>query len=419
MKNLLLIAYHFPPLAGSSGVQRSLQLVRQLPQHGWQPAVLTAHPRTYTQVSDDLGRDLPAPLEVVRAFALDASRHLSILGRYPGFLARPDRYLSWLLGAVPAGLAMIRRLHPAAIWSTYPIPTAHLIGYWLSRLSGLPWIADFRDPMAHEGYPEDPATWQSYLRTEQKVFARAQRLVFTTPGAAKLYRQRYPERAADVHVIENGYDEASFARAESTASVQPLNPGAFTLLHSGIVYPSWRNPSALFQAMQQLRAAGAPGIDRLRVRFRAPVHDAWLAELARTHGVSEQVEILPALPYREALAEMLAADALLALQSQDCNDQIPAKVYEYLRAARPILGLTDPAGDTGSLLRRAGMGPVVALESSSDATQALAALLLAPAAQTANPTLVRGASREARTQELAALLNGLHTEPLSLRPHTE
>jgi hypothetical protein len=98
---------------------------------------------------------------VERAFALDASRQLAVRGRYPAFMARPDRWVSWWLGAVPKGLAMIRKYRPQAIWSTYPIATAHKIACTLQRLTGLPWIADFRDPMAQDGYPEDRKTWQT------------------------------------------------------------------------------------------------------------------------------------------------------------------------------------------------------------------------------------------------------------------
>ncbi|MCU7375653.1 glycosyltransferase [Paucibacter sp. O1-1] len=409
MKRLLMIAYHFPPLAGSSGIQRSLRFAQQLPGHGWQPAVLSVNTRAYEQTGSDLLAELPADLEVVRAFALDASRHLAIAGRYPGWLARPDRWLSWLLGAVPAGLAMIRRHRPAAIWSTYPIASAHLLGYSLSRLSGLPWVADFRDPMAHEGYPADARTWQSYLSVEKKVFSRACRAVFATPGAARLYRQRYPVQAERIRVIENGYDEDAFRRASDQPHGAALNPGSLTLLHSGIVYPEWRNPSGLFEALQRLLSAGAIRPQTLRLRFRAPVHDRWLADLAERHGLGFMVEILPPLPYIDALTEMLAADALLALQSADCNDQVPAKVYEYLRARKAILGLADPQGDTAGILRTAAMGPICALEAPAEqigeALLSLLASLNGGASPVADEHLVGTASREARTAALAGLLN--------------
>src|SRR5207344_2703688 len=100
MKKVLLIAYHFPPLAGSSGIQRTLRFAQQLPDFGWQPIVLTAHPRAYERVSADLAAEVPPGLTVHRAFALDAARHLALRGRYFGSMARPDRWASWKYDAV-------------------------------------------------------------------------------------------------------------------------------------------------------------------------------------------------------------------------------------------------------------------------------------------------------------------------------
>jgi hypothetical protein len=80
---------------------------------------------------------------------------------------------------------MIRQQKPDILWSTFPIATAHIAGDVLTRLAGIPWVADFRDPMAHEGYPPDPRVWRSYLKVAQGVFARARRKTFTTRGAAR------------------------------------------------------------------------------------------------------------------------------------------------------------------------------------------------------------------------------------------
>ena len=151
-----MVAFHFPPLSGSSGVQRTLRFVQHLPAHGWEPLVLSASSRAYETVSDDLLAQVPAGTEVRRAFAVDAARHLSIGGRYLAAAARPDRWASWRLDGVRQGLKLIQRFKPQVIWSTYPIATAHLIGKALHQKSGLPWVADFRDPMAQQGYPADP-----------------------------------------------------------------------------------------------------------------------------------------------------------------------------------------------------------------------------------------------------------------------
>src|SRR6476469_7342643 len=190
VKRVLMIAYHFPPLNVSSGIQRTLRFAQQLPGFGWQPIVLSVHPRAYASVDDRSNSEIPADLIVRRAFALDSARHLALGGHYASFLCLPDRWWTWWLGAVPAGMKMIRQFRPDAIWSTYPIPTAHLIGRALHRRSGLPWIADFRDPMAQEGYPADPAGHRFYRWIEHQALAHAARSVFTAPGALRLYAER-------------------------------------------------------------------------------------------------------------------------------------------------------------------------------------------------------------------------------------
>lgn len=410
MKRILMVAYHFPPLAGSSGIQRTLRFVQHLPSLGWQPLVLSAHPRAYEKTSADLLADVPAGTVVRRAFALDTARHLQIAGRYLGWMARPDRWRSWQFDAVRQGLKLIDEFKPDVIWSTYPIATAHVIASKLQRKSGLPWVADFRDPMAQDDYPADLRTRQMYRDIEADAAAQARYCVFTTPGAARIYQQRYPTAASRMVVLENGYDEESFA----SAALQPQRAKApadgkrpLLMLHSGIVYPSERDPTQLFAALGRLQKAGTLGPAELRIRFRASVHDELLQSLAQTHGAQDFIELCPAIPYREALAEMLAVDALLVLQASNCNAQIPAKIYEYLRAGKPILGLTDPAGDTAGVLRGAGLNDVVRLDSVDEIARALPALVRdwrQGKAVLPQAWAVQQASRRGRSRALVALL---------------
>ena len=415
MKRVLMIAFHFPPIQGSSGVQRSLRFARHLPASGWTPLVLTVSPRAYPNRSNDQLEDIPPGLEVVRAPAWDAARHLSIAGRYPAWLARPDRWMSWWPGAVIGGYRMIKQFKPAAIWSTYPIATAHRIGATLQQASGLPWIADFRDPMAQHDYPRDPKTWQSFARIEAHTVQQAQASVFTTPSALVDYRSRYPDAADRMHLIENGYDEASFNTHAQQCT--PLNPGHFTLLHSGLVYPDERDPRALFQALALIRDSAPEVFRQIRLRFRAAEHDELLFGLAQDLGVASAVEVLPATGYREALNEMTQADALLVLQASNCNAQIPAKLYEYFRAGRPILALTDPAGDTAATCRHAGVDAIAPL----DHPGAIAALLmrcLAAPDQGTRPyaAAVAQASRVHRSTQLSQLLEQVNTSAHPSKP---
>jgi Glycosyl transferase 4-like domain len=405
MKRVLLIAYHFPPLAGSSGIQRTLRLVQQLPAHGWHPLVLSAHPMAYERRSDDLLNEVPKDTVVRRAFALDAQRHLSLFGRYLLATATPDRWASWRLDAVRQGMELIRQFRPQAIWSTYPLATAHRIAWILSSRSGLPWIADFRDPMLQADYPNEAALRTSFQSIESATLSSATLCTFTTRSAVSEYQNRYPRRADRIRLLENGYDESSFSRC--MPQQLPVHGDRPAWLHSGLVYPSERDPTQLFVALRRLHDACQVTPSQLVLRFRAPVHNDLILSLAQQHGVEPYIEICPPVPYVQALNEMLTANTLLVLQATSCNRQVPAKLYEYLRAGRPIVGLTDAAGDTADVLHRAGVSQTADLSSAEQIANLILQRLHSDEGFLPTPSAVASASREHRTAQLALWLDEL------------
>jgi hypothetical protein len=338
---------------------RTLKFAQHLGRFGWQPTVLTVDPMAYEQRYETIPEP-PAGVEVHRVRAFDTARHLSILGRYPRFLAVPDRWATWRFAAVRRALSLIRRLQPQVIWSTYPIATAHVIGASVHRRTGLPWVADCRDSMTEADYPRDPEIRDAFLRIEREMVQQATRVVFTAPGTQRMYAERYPEvPAGRWQLMPNGYDEEDFTglpERQQTARQQ------VTLLHSGVLYPIERNPRALFSALRSLRDRGAMTADSLRVVLRACGHEREIGALIEEFGIADLVRLEPGLPYRDALAEMTSVDALLLLQAANCNHQIPAKLYEYLRAGRPLLALTDPAGDTARQVVAASAGAVIPLD---------------------------------------------------------
>jgi hypothetical protein len=414
-----MIAFHYPPGRGSSGLQRTLGFSRYLPEHGWGPVVLTVKPSAHPEVGGDQLGDIPAGVPVTRVLALDTARHLAMGGRYPGWLSIPDRWATWLLGAVPAGLRLVRRHRPEVIWSTYPIATAHLIAYALHRLTGRPWVADFRDPMTevdpltNRRFPADQKIGAARRWIERLAVRHAARLVFVSPSALALYRTRYPEVPDERWaLIPNGYDESAFAAAEAASRQAPVPAtGArhpLTLLHSGILYPTPdRDPTQFFMALRSMASVGAVRAGELRVVLRATGHDAHYRRVIAEMGVEAFVTLEPPVGYREALREMLSADGLLVFQGRDSNTAIPAKLYEYLRARRPILALVDDEGDTAALLRELRVGTLAPLTSSTGIATALSAFLAtlrAGTGQALDLATARRLSREAASRHLAELL---------------
>jgi glycosyltransferase involved in cell wall biosynthesis len=408
-RTVLLIAYHFPPLRGSSGMQRTLRFAQHLPEFGWRPIVLSITPRAYEETAQVAGNEVPAGLAVHRAFGFNAATQLAIFGCYPKALALPDRWATWRFWAVPKALKLIREEGVDAIWSTFPVSTAHLIGLELAKRTGLPWIAEFRDPMWQHDWPPDPTANRVWLDLEKKIFARADWTVFTAPSAIDLYGERFPHVAAERRVlIENGFDEETFRRAEQDdAASDRTRARRITLLHSGIIYRSERDPTHFFAAIASLKRQGRISAEHLQIVLRASGTESDYAADLKRLDIADIVQLEPAIDYMAALREMLTVDGLLILQASNCNAQVPAKLYEYLRARRPILALTDPVGDTARTLERAGTGLIARLDNVAEIETALLQLIGQIESDTAH-VLTRDAvarySRAAKTEELARLL---------------
>src|SRR6185369_2813028 len=279
-------------------------------------------------------------------------------------LALPDRFISWWLGAVPAGLRIIRRDRPSAIWSTYPIATAHLIGLTLHRLTGLPWVADFRDSMVEETSPRDRTQRRMFMWIERQAVTHAARIVFTAESTRRMYRERYPELPAErCLLIPNGYDEEDFAELRRDGHAADGTARPLQLVHTGVIYPEERDPTAFFAALSRLKRDGRIDAARVRINLRASGFEDRYASALRELGIDDIVQLTPHLPYRQTLQECVDSDGLLLLQGASCNHQIPAKAYEYLRAQRPIVALTADDGDTAALLKQTGGATIVDLAS--------------------------------------------------------
>lgn len=377
-KSVLYIAYHYPPLLGSSGVHRSLAFSRHLSENDWDTRVLTSSLAGYDNWSEQQIDLIPQQIEVIRAYGRNAAKTFSFRGKYLSWLALPDNWQSWIIGGVISGLNTIKQRRPSIIVSTYPIASAHIIAYLLHRMTGIPWVADFRDPMAQQGYPSDLRKRRIFQWIESKVVAHCSHVILTAPGALALYRERFPQVDSDFwQLINNGYDKVIFEQlakkstVESTAQVQRDLCRPFILLHSGIIYPSERDPCQFFAAISELKQTKLLDAKMIQIRLRATGNDDIYRPMLEQLDIADIVTLEPAIPYREALQEMFSVDGLLLLQAANCDYQIPAKAYEYIRVKKPILGLMPRDGDTGMLLQQVGISSIAPLDNQEQIAQAL------------------------------------------------
>lgn len=403
-----MIAFHYPPIAASAGALRSRAFVSYLPRNGWHAHVLAPKVSIYTET--ERHAFMPDAGEIHRCWGLDTRRDLGWNGRYLGLAAIPDRWISWAPAAIATGLRIIRRHPIEAIWSTYPIATSHLIASILAHRTNLPWIAEFRDPV--ERYSPGSTLQNTAQRCiERRVVRYATRTVFVTRGALADSRRRYPESADRLALIPNGYDP-SLEPMQSRPSFQNRG-GPLRLLHTGQLYRDGRNPTALFDALFRLRERGLVDASRLQIIFRNSQEEAFYQQQIDQWGVGDLVSLAPCVDHRQALSEQREADGLLLLQGRRFNHQIPAKLFEYLRAHRPVLALIDRGGDTAALLDELEAGIQAAIDDPESIAAALQTFLARERHGSGreseswvvdNHKLARY-SRENQTVELARLLN--------------
>lgn len=363
--SILYIAFHYPPVLGSSGVHRTLAFTRFLQEKDWQTTVLTSSLSSYDNWSEEQLKFIPKDVNVINAFGRNTAKQLSFNGKYLSWMALPDNWQSWIIGGVFSGLKSIYQNRPSVIVSTYPIASAHVIAYLLHKVTGIPWVADFRDPMAQENYPIEKRKKKIFEWIENKAVKHCENIILTAPGAIKFYQNKFPQVDENFwQLVPNGFDEHIFSgveasRRQSSANNEKGKP--ITLLHSGVIYPSERDPSDLFQAIAELKQENKINQNNFKLILRATGHDDQYQVKLITLDIADIVNLVPPVPYKKALQEMLNVDGLLLLQADNCDYQIPAKAYEYIRVRKPVLALTSITGDTGKLLKSAGVSCITPL----------------------------------------------------------
>src|SRR5262249_41663730 len=263
-------------------------------------------------------------------------------------------------------------------------------------------------------YPLDPVIRRVNGWIEGPVIKHCIQAVFTAPGTLRMYSDRYSEiPQSRWAIIANGYDEDNFVAVER-AAVDHVSRNnrqeQIVLVHSGVLYPSARDPHAFFAAVAELRRLGKVSPSTLKIVLRASGHEDYYQPCLQENNIEDIVFLEPPVPYHQALAEMLNVDGLLVFQASNCNWQIPAKLYEYLRARRPILALTDPGGDTAGVLKAADIDTITPLDSKEQIAQGLLNFLSkvrSGCAPIVRDKEIEHHSRKYRTYELAKLLDSV------------
>lgn len=437
MKKALVIAYYWPP-GGGSGVQRWLKFVKYMREFGWEPIVYTPENPEHQEIDESLIKNLPPNLTVWKTPIWEPyDLYRKFTGRkkdermQPAFMSEkkkgglaksisvwvrgnffiPDARKFWIKPSVKFLVEKLKTEPVDLIISTGPPHSMHLIAMGVKKKTGLPWLADFRDPWTNIDFYDDlklsPRADAKHHRLERQVLQQADAVV----SVGKTMSAEFEEmlRAAGTpspekfHVITNGYDEDDVYRGALQRDKK------FSIAHIGTM-PKARNPEGLWKALKILVAADPAFAADLEIKLVGKV-DVAVMESLNENGLAQYLHKIEYRPQAEVVRIQQESQVLLLVLNNTRNAKgiLTGKFFEYMSARRPILAVGPIDGDAAEIIRQAQAGVIAGYEDVAQLKKTVAEFY----AQFKNGTLevhsegVGQYSRKALTEKLAALMNTL------------
>lgn len=369
MKKALIITYYWPP-AGGPGVQRVLNIVEHLSQVGWEPLILTVKNPSAPSIDTSLLSRISKGCKVYKTktsepfeaykrltgkkvgsalpknIALD--NHASFSEKLSHWIRAnlfiPDARKGWKRFLVREGMTVIKNEKPDVIFSTSPPHSLQLGAMKLAKKSGIPWVADLRDPWT-EAYwethmPKTNRSKKKNRRFEQIVLNNADHVTTVGEGIKDLIKEKTNK---PVSVMYNGYREVE---------TEPIPTEFFEIVHLG-------NLSAMQSCNELIEA-----VDHLSLREKKKVRLVFIGTLANEH--KEKLEryldintlYIDFMPYEDMILRVRSAALLFLpkLNSSYSKGLISAKLFDYLALRRPIIAISDPSSDIRAILHETGSG---------------------------------------------------------------
>lgn len=356
MRKVLVITYYWPP-AGGPGVQRWLKFVKYLRDFDVEPVLYIPENPHYPLIDNTFLKDIPndliiykhpikEPYRLASLFSSKKTKRISsgiIQSKDQSFIEKmflwvrgnlfiPDARKFWVKPSVNYLRGVLEKEGIDTIITTGPPHSVHLIGYYLKQTKAVNWIADFRDPWTTIGYHKK-LKLTSYAKRkhkllETKVLKSADKIIVTSATTKKEFEQITEQ---PIKVITNGYDS-------EISSTQKLDE-KFTISHIGSMLTG-RNPVKLWQVLSDLLKNNIDFKNALHLQFIGVISDDVLQSL-NDFGLQTHFKVVGYVSHEKAIEFQKTSQILLLVEidSQETIGIIPGKLFEYMAAKRPILGV--------------------------------------------------------------------------------
>ncbi len=292
----------------------------------------------------------PADVHVVRRGARSGVR-ATVAQTLMGF-SDAAQQSGWTQAATRIGLELVRRRGHRAVVVSSPPHSTQRVGAEIARRTGIPFIADFRDPWyfgigASRQNANPVHRWQG-RRVEPTVNRQAHVVVHNTPEALEAVSADLGIPSVHRLAIPNGYD--------GTLLAPPPSRERFIVAFTGVLHP-WMDVRVVLGACQRFCQRHPERKALLDVRFmgaEAEFGGVNLADLAGAYGLGDCFELQPRSSRADAFRLQESAAVVVAF---DCTHPlcVPTKFYDYARLCGRMLLLGHPDGAMAAAARRIGV----------------------------------------------------------------
>lgn len=430
-RKVLVITYYWPP-SGGAGVQRWLKFVKYLRQTGWEPVIYTPLNPEYPALDNSLSDEIPEGVQILKTpiwepyqlykkltgvakdQKVNASgfiseqkksgklQKLSVWLRGNFFI--PDARKFWIKPSIKYLTIWLAENKVDAIVSTGPPHSMHMIALGIKQQTGLPWLADFRDPWTNIDFYKELNLTRSadkeHHRQELQVLENADEVVVIS-NSMKTDFHKILER--NYTVITNGYDKTDIDNASS------VKEEAFSIAHIGSMAKT-RNPENLWKALADLKVS-IPTLEKdLKIKLVGTVDISVIDSIER-YGLTDSLERIDYKPHDEIIQIQKQSRVLLLVINDTPNAKVilPGKFFEYMASGRPILCIGPHDGDAADVIKTTKSGYVAEQGNYEEIRETLSRLYRSFRENTDDirPENISMFSREELTRQMALRLNSI------------
>jgi glycosyltransferase involved in cell wall biosynthesis len=378
MPHVLVVAYHFPPVGGA-GVQRISKFIKYLENYNYFCTVIRGPVNGKVENDKTLLADIPKTCKIVNVDENINNYKINFIKKVIVKLKFTNKFSYWWNEQVlKKGAELTSEFKFDLIFCTMsPFESAKPVCL-LSKKTGVPWVADLRDPWALD----EVFVYSSFLhRYIDKVkmyrsLNSAERIIMNTPTAMKICKRVFPKiTQKKVVSITNGYDSEDFVFQKGIENKK------FQIVHAGFLHTETGFEVRRKKKYYQLFGKIMPGVDFLS-RSHYYLLKAIEQLIMNKPNLKENIEIVLVgslssidkeivdastvknlfkfkgyLGHAETIKMLINSDLLFLPMhipgKQKRASIVPGKTYEYMATGRPILAAV-PEGDARDFLKKRG-----------------------------------------------------------------